>query len=302
MTQLTFAKRFDMSELPTEWRGIRVAVDWQGNPLLLVQEGKPPEPPAEAGMDARIKWLNTPPKAHHLIYWEGESKHSLTFQQSAGLTTFHIQPFEDGWLLCDARGGQAVVYDRTGQPGRTLDLGDASEDVQTTPGGRIWVSYFDEGVYGRGVGSQQGLVCFDSIGQPIFKYFDFDERNNLLFIDDCYSLNVVNENEVWLCYYTDFPLVHIKDFQLQQAWKDFGCMQGAFGLANGAVVFSKCYTRVNNEKTQLLRRTLTDIPQTEPIEAIDEYGAMVQGPFQTAARGPYFLVCTNTAVYGTCLK
>ena len=79
----------------------------------------------------------------------------------------------------------AVVYDRRGRLKKPLDLGDARNDMQATPSGHIWVSYFDEGVYGRGVGSHQGLVCFDSAGNPIFKYFDFAEQNDQPFIDDC---------------------------------------------------------------------------------------------------------------------
>jgi hypothetical protein len=207
----------------------------------------------------------------------------------------------DGWLLCEARGGRAVVYDRAGRLGRTLDLGDASNDVQTTSSGQIWVSYFDEGVYGNGIGSQQGVVCFDSTGHPIFKYFDFAEQHQLPFIDDCYSLNVANEDEVWLSYYSAFPLVHINKFQLQRVRKEFGGMDGAFGLTHDAAVFSKCYTRVRNEKAQLLRRTLADIPCTEPVEPVDEQGQAIEGPFHTAARGSYFFLLTNTSLYGASL-
>ena len=276
-------------------------MDWDGNPLLLLREGKPPKPRAEAGTIARNDWLNTPPKAHHLIRWEGKSKRTVTFEQSTGLTTFHVQPFMGGWILCEARGGRAVLYDRAGRLNNTLDLGDGSKDVQTTSGGKIWVSYFDEGIYGDGIGSLQGVVCFDSAGHPIFKYFDFAEQHQLPFIDDCYSMNVASENEVWLSYYSAFPLVHIDRFRLQRVWKEFGCIDGAFGLAQEAVVYSKCYIRHKNENPQLLRRTLTDNPHTQPIEPIDERGDAIQGPFHTAARGPHFFLCTNTALYRTSL-
>jgi hypothetical protein len=136
-------------------------VDWKGSPLLLVEEGKPPYPKNDTSTDARIAWLNTPPKGHHLIHWDGLSQRTLKFEKSTGLFTFHVQPFGEGWLLCEARGGRADVYDGAGQPRRTFDLGDASNDVQTTPDGHIWVSYFDEGVFGHGLGSH-GVVCFDS--------------------------------------------------------------------------------------------------------------------------------------------
>jgi hypothetical protein len=147
-----------------DWTVSRVAVDWKGSPLILAEEGRPPYPRDSNATDARVAWLNTPPKARHLIHWEGLSERILRFEKSTGVLTFHVQPLGEGWLLGETRGGRTDVYDRAGRLQRTLDLGDASEDLQTTPNGKIWVSYFDEGVYGGGVGSQQGVVCFDSSG------------------------------------------------------------------------------------------------------------------------------------------
>jgi hypothetical protein len=295
--QLKFHKRFEFSQLPKDWTVSRVTVDWKGSALLLIEEGKPPYPRDNTSTDARITWINTPPKAHHLIHWDGSTQRLLTFQKSTGLFTFHVQPFEEGWLLGEARGGRADVYDEAGRIQRTLDLGDASNDVQTTPNGKIWVSYFDEGVYGGGLGSQQGVVCFDSAGHLIFKYFDFAKENNLPFIDDCYAMNVVSEDEVWLSYYSDFPLVSIRSFQLHRAWKDFGCIDRAFSLIEGTVIFLECYTRIKEGNSQLLRRTLSGSSQTEPLEATDDDGGTIGGQFKAAARGPHFYLWTETALY-----
>ncbi len=160
------------------------------------------------------------------------------------------------------------------------------------------MSYFDEGVYGGGPGSQQGIVCFNSSGQQIFKYFDFAEENSLPFIADCYAINLVSEDEVWLSYYSEFPLVSIRSFRLPRAWKDFGCIDRAFSLFEGAVVFPKCHMR-NEGNSQLLRRTLSESPQTEPLEATDNDGRTIGGQFK-AARGSKStsglkLRCTNWA-------
>ena len=264
-----------------------VSLDWNGKPLLLFSDGKLP-----AWVDARPN----PPTAHHLMYWEGAIERTLTFEQSAGLATVNVQPLADGWLLCEARGGRASVYDQAGKLKESIDLGDAIEDVQTTTDGKIWVSYFDEGVFGGGIG-QHGLVCFDALGKAIFKYLDFAEQNKLPFIHDCYALNVISDEEVWLSYYSDFPLVSIKNFQLDRIWKDFGCMHGAFGVTADATIFPKCYTRINNEKPLLLRRTLTVSPQTEQIEAVDDGGMVIDNPFRATARGSDFFMWTEQALY-----
>jgi hypothetical protein len=246
-------------------------------------------------MDARIAWLNTPPKAHHLIYWEGLSQRTVRFEKSTGILTLHVQPFGEGWLLGEARGGRADVYDRAGRPLRVLDLGDASEDVQTTTKGHIWVSYFDEGVFGGGIGGH-GVVCFDSAGRAKFNYSEFAEQNQLPFISDCYAVNVVSDEEVWLSYYTDFPLVSIRDFHLDRILNGFGCMDRAFALLGESVLFPKCYTR-SVGKSQLLRRALSDSGQTETLEAVDDAGVVIDGIFTAAARGPHFYLCTQTALY-----
>jgi len=293
--QLKFSKTLDFSQLPKDWRVTRASVDWKGSPLLLVEEGKPAYPSNTTSMDARIRWINTPPKAHHLIHWDGSSQRAITFENSTRLFTFHVQPFGEGWLLGEARGGHADVCDNAGLTRGTLDLGDAIKDVQTTPDGRIWVSYFDEGVFGGGLG-RHGLICFDGDAQPLFKYSEFADQNQLPSIDDCYAMNVVNEDEVWLSYYSDFPLVFMQNFQLGQAWKDFDCIDGAFALNGDTVTFQKCYTR-REGKSQLLRRTLSGSVQAEEVEAVDETGALVNGLFTTAARGANLYLLTVTALY-----
>jgi len=293
--QLTFKKYLDFSQFPRDWRVCRAAVDWQGSPLLLVDEGKPPYPSGDASTEARIRWFNTLPRARHLVYWDGTSQTTLTLDKSAGIGSFQVQRFGEGWLLGGGRGGRTDVCDNKGRLQRTLDLGDSGNDVQTTSDGHIWVSYSDEEVFGGGVG-QHGVVCFDSAGRAIFKYSEFADQNQLPRIVDCYAMNVVNAEEVWLSYYSDFPLVSIKNFQLNRAWKNFGCMNPAFAILGETVISQKCYTRMAG-KSQLLRRSISGSAQTEPAHAIDEKGVVIDGLFTAIAKGPNFYVLTDTALY-----
>lgn len=71
----------------------------------------------------------------------------------------HIQQLTDGrWLVVGARcryrpdhGAEhnAIIFDTLGERVRDFTLGDGITDVQVSSGGTIWVSYFDEGVYGN---------------------------------------------------------------------------------------------------------------------------------------------------------
>ena len=293
--RLKFIKHLAFSQLPSGWRVSHAGTEWGGNPLLLIEEGKPPYPTDDRSVDAQVKWMNTLPTANHLVYWEGSSQRAITLEKQTLGFAYHVQRFDDGWLIAAGRGGHADVCDKSGRVQRTIDLGDASEDIQTTANGHIWVSYFDEGVFGRGIG-QHGVVCFDNQGQAIFKYSEFAEQNQLPFIDDCYAMNVVSDDEVWLSYYSDFPLVCIRNFRLHHIWKDFGCMQGGFALRGDAVVFPKCYTQVEG-KSQILIRTLSTSSAAESIEAVDENGSAIDGLVTAFGRGPNLYLLTETALY-----
>jgi hypothetical protein len=293
--KVVFKKILELADLPSDWSLVSLSVDWEGQPLVLAAEGKPkrPEPPCDA--DTWVQWQFSQPKAHHLIYFDGGSVRTIRFQQSQGQSTFHVQPFGEGWLLGERR-GHCGLYDRVGHFVASLDLGDASEDLQTTPDGMIWVSYFDEGVFGGGIGSE-GLVCFDTSGVPVFRYVKFAEQNNLPFICDCYAMNVSVAGDVWLNYYTDFPLVHLRNLSLEKVWRDFGSMGNGFAIAGGASV----YTR----GSQLMSRPLDSSHEETVVDARDETGSVLV-PIAIphlgfVARGPSLVVNNGKAIYGSAL-
>ncbi|MGO4530478.1 hypothetical protein AB4Z30_15455 [Paenibacillus sp. 2TAF8] len=124
----------------------------------------------------------------------------------------YVQPLQEHLLLVGARctyyGNNqydlnAKVCDMEGTTIREFLLGDGIQSVQVTKRGTIWTSYFDEGIFGnygwdQPVG-ESGLLAWDAYGNVLYK-------NNSADIADCYALNVVNEEEVWFYYYTDFKL------------------------------------------------------------------------------------------------
>jgi hypothetical protein len=140
-------------------------------------------------------------------------------------TTFpKLQPLPNGEiLLVGTRSARrpdgshdlnASVFGPDGSHRREFLLGDGIEDVQATDDGHIWVSYFDEGIFGNfGWGGPDGpppvgaagLIQWRSDGAVEWEYKPppgVDE------IADCCALNVSND-AVWACYYTEFPLVRI---------------------------------------------------------------------------------------------
>lgn len=173
----------------------------------------------------------------------------------------HVQPLPGGELLlvdgrCEYRDEaapadrNAVVYSREGVATRELTLGDGIQDVQTTTDGRLWVSYFDEGVLGNGRWAavnpsvepmgRSGLVLFDSRGRRLSEY-DANAVGTDIIID-CYALNVASDDETWLYFYTDFPLVRLRAGSRPAAWRT--PVAGASALAVGSthVLFGGSYS------------------------------------------------------------
>ncbi|TSC33858.1 hypothetical protein [Corallococcus sp. Z5C101001] len=188
------------------------------------------------GPDNSLWWLTEDEEEvlHYADAWDTWERFALP----RGAPAFHyIQPLPgDDVLLVNARcryrsdkqhERNAHVYSRDGTWLRELTLGDGIADVQTTADGQVWVSYFDEGVFGnRGWGGDasrvpigaDGLVRFDAMGQRqesgVSMALGLEER-----IVDCYALNVASEQETWFYSYTDFPLVRMRPGRPSTVWR-----------------------------------------------------------------------------------
>jgi hypothetical protein len=134
------------------------------------------------------------------------------------------------------------IYSHNGQLVREILLGDGIQRIQTTSTGMIWTSFFDEGIFGNygweePVGSS-GLVAWDAHGN---KHYEFEPTDGLEAISDCYALNVASDSSTWLYYYTEFPLVHLRDQQIQAHWDVPVSGSGAFAIADGWALFAGGY-------------------------------------------------------------
>ncbi|MEZ5652937.1 MAG: hypothetical protein R3E87_20570 [Burkholderiaceae bacterium] len=139
----------------------------------------------------------------------------------------------------------AVVVDpRTGTTHSFL-VGDGVEDAFVDSHGRIWVSYFDEGVCGNfGWGDPgpepvgaAGLNCFDDHGALLWR-FPVDCRYGP--IDDCYALNVCAD-EARVFAYSAFELCRVGSRFEVTGWTTrlAGCH--AFAVSGSHVLFTGQY-------------------------------------------------------------
>lgn len=138
----------------------------------------------------------------------------------------------------------ARIYGASGRVRREFLLGDGINRVQTTGDRRIWTSYFDEGVFGN-FGWEQpigasGLICWDAEGRPLFSY---EPPSGLDNICDCYALNVVSDEETWIYYYTQFPLVRIRRSGEMTAWSCPLAGSDGFAVCDDFVLFRGGYRK-----------------------------------------------------------
>jgi len=112
----------------------------------------------------------------------------------------------------------ARVYDTEGDLKRAFTIGDGIEDIKVDSQGQIWVSYFDEGIFGNygwddPLGAP-GLICWSNTGDNLWEFEPIDGLDEMA---DCYAMNLDADDNVWFYYYTEFPLVKLSpDKQLQQ--------------------------------------------------------------------------------------
>lgn len=128
--------------------------------------------------------------------------------------------FPDGTAELNGR-----LYTSDCQLEREILMGDGIAHVQVTEAGKVWVAYYDEGIFGNfgwgnGVDStpigSSGLVRFDLSGR---REWEFTPPQGFDAMADCYALNVASDDETWVCYYLDFPLVHIGPGNSLTGWR-----------------------------------------------------------------------------------
>ena len=86
---------------------------------------------------------------------------------------YHVQPLGNDYLCVASRCApdepNAHLFDDGGNALSSFHAGDGIEEVQVAPDSKIWISYFDEGVFSGSPLSSEGLVCFDARGRAAFR-------------------------------------------------------------------------------------------------------------------------------------
>ena len=178
------------------------------------------EPLREDGMFAKSQFGD--PVDYLVVRSDGVDVRTMTVP-SLSLVVSYVQPFQAGVLLAGARchwsskgpEQNALVVNWSGKIERAFTIGDGVQDVRVTGEGHVWVSYFDEGIFGNYGWSSPGptaigvtgLVGFDAEGKVRFTYDATAAGTDQ--ICDAYAMNVADDGAVWVYFYSEFPIVRI---------------------------------------------------------------------------------------------
>jgi hypothetical protein len=187
----------------------------------------------KSNLDTPVDWK--------VVRCDGSDIQTMTVPGVSVLVSY-IQPFKGSVLLAGARCSwhskgpeqNAFVVDWDAKVERRFIVGDGINDLRVTADGDVWASYFDEGVFGNhgwsspgppAIGSS-GLVRFDPEGKVLFTYDAATACTDS--ICDAYAMNATDDGDIWVYFYTEFPIVRIRRGEYR-AWK-FG-VAGAKALA-----------------------------------------------------------------------
>ena len=217
-----------------------------------------------------------------------------------------VQPLSDGGFVVvgarcsrhadDTHELNGVILAAEGREIRRVHLGDGIEELQVDRKGGVWVGYFDEGVFGGGVG-RAGLLRFALTGDISWRYPPESEESPDVppAIADCYAMNVTRD-AVWICPYTDFPLVRIGFDGAVRSWPPFG-VDGATALAvaDGRVLMFGGYRRNGD-----LRRVVLADVEDDAVRPVREFdlvgpdGSPLDAHVRVEGRGPTLHLLAGT--------
>lgn len=234
-------------------------------------------------------------RVHHLI----ETDWVIYDLQETYQNLRYAQPLPGKeWVLVRVRSAgntdeNGYIYSAQGTLLRSLALGDGIQDIQTTAAGQLWVGYFDEGIFGDTTLGRAGLACFGSDEALAFNFNRMAQGS----IADCYALNVVSNNEAWLCPYTNFQIVKVEDYQIIHSW-DNNPIRGshAFAVWKDRVLLAGGYSDKGNLFIVSLYRLDGQELLKEECHAVDENGSKIK--FKSAfGRGSRLYLETDQSLY-----
>lgn len=251
---------------------------------------------------------------------DNSSALSLYAEIKAEVDFHNVQRFSNGDILLFNRRSQyrsendydknGYIYSIDGELKQQFLLGDGIAKVHTTKDDIIWVSYFDQGIFGgryssnwNSLLSSTGLVAQATDGK---KVYEFEPSDGLYYMVDCYALNVATNTATYAYYFYnddnycgEFDLVLIQDQKITDYWHMPVFGSSAFIVNGNKAVFDGGYhyralfylVELNEEHQARIMQQITFEHDGENILKV---GEKFSYPW---ARGDSFVVIKNRHLF-----
>jgi hypothetical protein len=299
MAQVVALQVLTLTDMLSDFHLVNVSIGPHADLILLLLEKTPGNTSKDGGRQIRHARKAARSPHHFRIFHQIGPEHFESIDLPLVQEDFFFaQPLSSHiWLLMRTRTGflgdhNTSVYSCEGSLLNSFHAGDAIQDVQVDEASAIWVSFFDEGVFGDEQPGPAGLVCFNEKGQVLFKYNELAERVGAPEIADCYAMNVCSHREVWLYPYTDFPLVQLVEKQIAHVWLNIPVRgSSAFATDGKRALFAGAY----KDRQTLFLITLSPM-SVEKLVVTDEEGTPLS--FHSACgRGSRLYLVTDRAIF-----
>ena len=288
---------YDLPDFGSEWTAISTSVDQFGQLVLLLLDGEP-DYVLSAGPQGTIPKLRSR-RLNQFQVVQIRSDGIVRIDLPPTYENYHFaQPLSQGrWIAVRGRcegvhDANAHIFNPPAGKISSFHVGDGVNDVCVSPDDTIWISYFDEGIYGPTQLAQEGLVGMDTDGQVVFRYTDCLTVGGINRIADCTAINVAEDGSVWVYYYTDFPLVNLRDPKLVRAWGELPVeFAESFAVENLKALFTGGY-----DNRELLHLLDLERHRHWPAKVLDSDGNML--PFEASlGRGALLYLLNGRRLY-----
>ncbi|WP_227521547.1 hypothetical protein [Bacillus alkalisoli] len=227
---------------------------------------------------------------------KGESVETVELKNVPLIPT-EIDVYSDGTLLivqgrCLKEGNaierNARRYNPNGQLIEAFTLGDGISHMQIDETDTIWVSYFDEGIFGNfgwdePIGSA-GLNAFTMNGHKLWNV-----RNDGMI--DCCALNVLSSKEVYYFYNDDFHLVQLTEMKESFRYR----VEGKDSLDQFIIDQSGIIAQLDTYTLMRYRLNKTTMRKKEKLQLVDKDGKQINGP--VFMRGTFLYAYGKDGIY-----
>ncbi|CUI07962.1 BH0573 unknown [Janthinobacterium sp. CG23_2] len=141
------------------------------------------------------------------------------------------------------------------------------------------------------------MVAWNEQGEKVYEYAPVWPVDRII---DCYALNVASADDVWCCYYTNFPLVHLHKKRIASTWNVPVSGSNAFAIAGAHVLFAGGYDKRDSFTLVRLDPDGTSMLIDE-FELIGDDGVAVK-PLKTIGRDAVLYVLDDAVLYEIDLK